>query len=271
MRPRNALVLLLVMAQSVSCSRAPEEARHAPEAGSAAATVTPPAPPAVPDVAEAPVFLLSGFGPFADVKVNVSWQVAERLDGEVICGMRVVAVKLPVVWDEARDRLRAAVKEHGPAAAICLGVGRPGWIDVETVARNRRVNRKDVLGRKPELLVVERGGPSIIPTRLPVERIVERTRELGVAVRTSTDAGDYICNDAFYAILRATEDQAKDPPVPAGFIHLPLARPEGPSTRLTKSEREMKPVKLDELVRAIRAAVEETAAMREAVPAAGVR
>ena len=255
----------------VSCSRAPQESLVVPGPTAASESLAASAPPAVPDVAEAPVFLLSGFGPFADVKVNVSWQVAERLDGEVICGMRVVAVKLPVVWDEARDRLRAAVKEHGPAAAICLGVGRPGWIDVETVARNRRVNAKDARGEKPELLVVEQGGPSPIPTRLPVERIVERIRELGIAVRTSTDAGDYLCNDAFYAILRATEDQAKDPPVTAGFIHLPLARPEGPSTRLTKSEREMKPVKLDELVRAIRAAVEETAAVREVVPAAPAR
>jgi pyroglutamyl-peptidase len=261
--PRFVLAALL----TVSCTETSRVKRAVPKPTVAAA----PTAPAAPGVAAAPVLLLSGFGPFADVEVNVSWQVAERLDGEVICGMRVVAVKLPVVWDEARDGIRAAVKEHGPAAAICLGVGRPGWIDVETLARNRRVDRKDALGRRPELLVVEQGGPPTVPTRLPVERIVERIRELGVAVRTSTDAGGYLCNEAFYAILRATAESSGGESIPAGFIHLPLAQPEGRSGRAAKSEHEAKPVSLDELVRAVRAAIEETAAVCEAVPAAGAR
>lgn len=218
--------------------------------------VAPPsdAGPASPS-ADQLVFLLSGYGPFADIKENESWQVAERLEGEVICGMRVVAVKLPVVWDEAAEKLKAAVRKHRPAAAISMGVGWSGWIEVETVARNRRVNRKDCRGRRPELLVVEQGGPSTIPTRLPAERIVRRIREMGIPVRTSVDARGYLCNDAFYTIMRARTGSA---PLPAGFIHLPRARPD-PSIRVTLSERAAKPVDLDGLVHAVRAAIEETA------------
>jgi pyroglutamyl-peptidase len=136
-----------------------------------------------------------------------------------------------------------------------MGVGWSGWIEVETTARNRRANRKDVLGQRPKLLVVEQGGPSTIPTRLPVEDIVRRIHEVGIPVRTSDDAGGYLCNDAFYIILRATEGET----VPAGFIHLPRARPD-PSIRPSASERDVEPVDLDGLVRAIRAAIEETAA-----------
>ncbi len=211
------------------------------------------------DGVPAPVFLLTGYGPFADIRENESWQVAERMDGEVIAGMRIVSVELPVVWDVAAAKLKEAVRRHRPAAAISMGVGWSGWIEVETVARNRRVNRKDCLGRRPELLVVEQGGPSTILTRLPVERIVKRIREMGIAVRTSDDARGYLCNDAFYAILRATEELAEGPPVPAGFIHLPRARPD-PTIRITASERAVSAVDLDGLVRAIRAAIEETAA-----------
>jgi pyroglutamyl-peptidase len=89
-----------------------------------------------------------------------------------------------------------------------MGVGWSGWIEVETVARNRRADRKDACGRRPELLVVEQGGPPAIPTRLPVERIVRRIRQMGIAVRRSEDAGGYLCNDVFYTIMRAKAGSA---------------------------------------------------------------
>ncbi len=267
--------LLLTATLVISCSTSPQQERRA----TASAVEASPGPASAPASAREPVFLLTGYGPFADIKENESWQVAERLDGEVISGMRVVAVKLPVVWDVAAAKLREAVTEHRPAAAISMGVGWSGWIEVETTARNRRVNRRDVRGRKPELLVVEQGGPSTIPTRLPVEDIVRRIREMGIPVRTSDDAGGYLCNDAFYTVLRATEagsagpGRAEGDPVPAGFIHLPRARnglalqarPD-PSIRVTPSERAVKPVDLDGLVRAVRAAIEETARARSSVP-----
>ncbi len=228
------------------------------------ATRPAPAAPAAPvtsptDAAPArtPVVLVTGYEPFAGLETNTSWEVAKRLAGERVAGHRIVAVGLPVVWEEARAKLGAALREHAPEAAISMGVGWSGWIEVETIARNVRGRHKDNNGALPPASKVEPGGPPEIGTRLPTERIVERLKELNLPARLSDSAGTYLCNEAFYALLRAA-----DPDVPAGFIHLPRAGPDR-AKRPTKGEREAGPVTVDGLTAGIRAAIEEAVGARE--------
>ena len=66
----------------------------------------------------------------------------------------------------------------------------------------------------PTITPSEPEGP--IPTRLPLEKIGEALRKDGYEVRTSDDAGGYLCNHLFYELMsRLPPDKV------AGFVHVP--------------------------------------------------
>lgn len=258
-RPR--LHCLIAAAALIGCASPPAPRHASPAASEAPATPTTPATPAAAAVVEeesrAPVVLVTAFEPFAGLETNTSWEVAKRLSGERVAGHEVVTVGLPVVWEEARAKLGRAVREHYPAAAISMGVGWSGYVKVERVARNVRGRHKDNRGELPPASEVEPGGPPEIATRLPAARIAERLGEMGLPVQLSDSAGTYLCNEAFYALLRAT-----DSGTPAGFIHLPRAGPDR-AKRPTRGEREAGPVTVDALAAGVRAAIEETVGARQ--------
>jgi len=252
---RFSVVWLLAVAAAAGCSaRVPAPA------------TTRAVPVAVPQKAPCPpVVLLTAFEPFAGLETNTSWEVAKRLAGERVAGHEIVVVGLPVVWERARAKLGEAVKQHEPEAAISMGVGWSGYIEVERVARNARGPHKDNRGLLPPAREVEPGGPAEIETRLPTTQIVERLKELGLPVRPSDSAGKYLCNEAFYSVLRATGDGT-----PAGFIHLPRAGPDR-ARRPTRSEMEAGPVAVEGLARGIRAAIEDALGARQMSPQSSAR
>jgi len=243
---RLAVVSLLIMAALTGCS-----ARVPRPATTRAASVT-----SREEASGPPVVLVTAFEPFAGLETNTSWEVAKLLSGEQVAGHEIVAVGLPVVWEEARARLAAAVGEHEPEAAISMGVGWSGYIEVERVARNVRGRHKDNRGNLPPAREVEPDGPAEIKTRLPAAKIVERLEKMGLPVRPSDSAGTYLCNEAFYAVLRATSEGT-----PAGFIHLPRAGPDR-ARRPTKGELRAGPVTVEGLAQGIRAAIEEAVGAR---------
>ncbi len=70
------------------------------------------------------VILLSGFEPFAGERRNPSREVARALDGELIAGLRVKALELPVVYDTAARLMTRVIARVQPAAVLGMGVGR---------------------------------------------------------------------------------------------------------------------------------------------------
>ncbi|MHC4249279.1 MAG: pyroglutamyl-peptidase I [Planctomycetota bacterium] len=236
------------------------EAPASPATPAPAKAIAAPAGPAATSVdaspAKRPVVLVTGYEPFAGLETNTSWEVAKRLAGERVAGHEVVAVGLPVVWEEARAKLASAVREHEPDVVISMGVGWSGYVEVERVARNVRGRHKDNRGELPPAAEVEPGGPTELRTRLPAGRIAERLDKMGLPARLSDSAGTYLCNEAFYALLRAT-----DADTPAGFIHLPRAGPDR-AKRPTRGEIEAGPVTVDGLAAGIRAAIEEAVGAR---------
>lgn len=61
------------------------------------------------------------------------------------------------------------------------------------------------------------GGPLMLESRLPIDRLVRRLSDAGFPVGISHHAGTFVCNHVFYVGL------SKSRPVPCGFIHLPPA------------------------------------------------
>ena len=74
-----------------------------------------------------PILILTGFEPFRGERINPSWEIARSLDGEVVAGMQIKSVRVPVGCAKAARRITGAIVRYRPRAVIGLGEagGRP--------------------------------------------------------------------------------------------------------------------------------------------------
>ena len=75
-----------------------------------------------------------------------------------------------------------------------MGEGRPQWFDIETVARNKRSNRQDNLGKLPTG-PIKTTGPSAVNATIAAQRLHQRLLELGYPIRISNDAWAFLCEE----------------------------------------------------------------------------
>jgi len=162
--------------------------------------------------------LLTGFGPFGDHATNPAWEGARVLDGEVVGGTLVRTARIDVVYERAGEQLASAIELVRPDAVLCLGVAPGDRLLVEVVARNLDdCSQPDNEGVVRNGAPIRVGGPALLPTRLPVRRLVEDLAAGGYEIGTSEDAGGYLCNHLFYRLM----DTWPEPRV-AGFVHVPV-------------------------------------------------
>lgn len=170
-----------------------------------------------------PRVLVTGFEPFDPPWPNPSGLAARALDGRTIAGARVRGVVLPVAWSQAGARLREAIERERPAIAIALGMGGDAFR-----LERRAVDRKDAPDRPDNLGVVRNGGHRDYPLEpedrfatLPLAAIARAMTARGAAPYMSESAGQFVCNDLFYDLLRAADAAGIGA---AGFIHVPHPR-----------------------------------------------
>jgi pyroglutamyl-peptidase len=168
-----------------------------------------------------PVALITGFEPYGGRGRNPAAEVAARLDGMAIAGVRVVTRNFPVAFGPLKDLIPAALDEVDPAVVISLGLC-PG----EAVIRLERVaiNLADfeIPDNDGVVLVdqqVDADGASALFATLPLRQIQVALLDAGIPARLSNSAGTYLCNKTLYRFLCATEERGRA--VPCGFIHLP--------------------------------------------------
>lgn len=169
-----------------------------------------------------PVCLITGHEPFDILDKNPSWETAKALEGEVIAGHRIVAVELPVVYDEIAVPLEAAIERHRPQMVIAFGVGWSGF-EVETVARNgyNPSRYKDNKDRTPPREKIDPNGRDQFATELPAEEIARLLKAEGIGARTSDDAGGYLCNETFYRLMNLDPQGLGKSIRIRGFVHTP--------------------------------------------------
>src|ERR1700689_5766173 len=68
-----------------------------------------------------PILVLTGFEPFRGERINPAWEVARSFDGEVIGGMQIKSVRVPVGCAKAARRITGAIVRYRPRAVIGLG------------------------------------------------------------------------------------------------------------------------------------------------------
>lgn len=187
--------------------------------------------------------LLTGFTPFGGEDVNPSWEAVRALDGTLIGGHRVHAVRLPTEFAASLPALRAALRDADPRIAIAIGLaGGSDGISLERVAINVIDARiPDNAGAQPVDVPVIRGRPAAHFTTLPIKRALFALRDAGIAARVSQTAGTYVCNQVFYGLMDAARRRRG---MRAGFVHVPFLPGQG--RRLHQPS-----MPLDDMVRAI--------------------
>jgi pyroglutamyl-peptidase len=165
--------------------------------------------------------LISGFEPFGGDARNPSAEACIALDGHEIDGCRVRALCLPTAFGAAARVLLREIARSKPRLVIATGVaaGR-AEITPERFALNFADARiADNRGAQPRERTLIKGAPLAYASTLPVSRIVDALRAHGIPASASLSAGAYVCNELFFRLRHALEEQG----TAAGFIHLPYA------------------------------------------------
>lgn len=167
-----------------------------------------------------PTLLVTGFEPFGGDHINPSGELARLLHGHRIGAAQVAGVCLPCVFNTALPALMAALQQHQPRWVLALGLaGSRSAVSVERVAINLVDARiPDNAGAQPVDHPVLVDAPAAYFTGLPAKAIVADLIHAGHRSELSYSAGSFVCNQVFYALMRAL---AQRPGVVGGFIHLP--------------------------------------------------
>ena len=167
--------------------------------------------------------MITGFGPFPGVTDNPSLGVAWALATEPPAGVRVVARELPVTFAGAPLGVAAGLAELEGAASeqvvalLGLGVQPEPSFRLERRARGRLSGgRADNAGHTASAVGVDAGDD--LETSFDLEHLAGILRRAGApAVTLSEDAGGYVCERTYHALLACGGERG----LPALFLHVP--------------------------------------------------
>ena len=192
-----------------------------------------PAKPAAPgprsDPTNAARVLLTGFEPFGGESVNPSWLAVHALHGRRILGRKVVAARLPTVFDDSLRVLNDLLLRNRPELVICVGqAGGRNAISLERIAINVNDARiPDNTGAQPIDTPVVSAGPAAFFSTLPIKTMLQNLQGAGIAAEVSQTAGTFVCNHVFYGLMHELARQPALANTRGGFIHVPWLPEQG--------------------------------------------
>jgi len=170
-----------------------------------------------------PTVLLTGFDAFGGAALNPSWLGAQALHGRQIVGHRVVAARLPTVFDASLGELKGLLAAYQPALVLCVGLasGRAA-LSLERVAINiNDASLADNRGAQPVDTPVVPQGPTAYFSTLPVKAMLLALQRHGLPAELSQTAGTFVCNHVFYGLMHALATQRELAGIRGGFVHVP--------------------------------------------------
>lgn len=144
--------------------------------------------------------LVYGFGAYQQFRDNITARIIKSLPKSAGLMTEIFPVRFQ------RRQFIAALTRHQPDIILGLGQSSRKQIDLETQARNRRR-----AGKTDESRAIFKDRPKFLPATLKIRA--------GRSVRSSNDAGDYVCNYSMYVLLDAIARRRRK--VQFGFIHIP--------------------------------------------------
>jgi len=187
------------------------------------------------------MWILTGFEPFGNYRLNPSWESVKRIDeGEKI--------RVPVAYDDSVHIAREIIGRR-PEIVLATGLSPSSRdLKIETLGINiMYANIPDNKGiiKKGEQIIKD--GENCYFTNVPFIGLAEHLQKSGYKAHVSFSAGTYVCNTFYYALLHyntKTEKKAK-----IVFIHIP------PTDILQKAETKQV-MKIDEITIALKYSLE---------------
>ena len=159
--------------------------------------------------------LVTGFAPFHSFAINPSWSAARALAQRH--PDRIAARLLPVDHLAARTALHIALQELRPTACLCLGLAAGDVFRLEERAR-----------KPAEFFHLP--GPAEHTGTWPWDALAAQLTRLAIPHRRSRDAGQYVCESTYFALLEFAHQHAY--PAQAGFLHVPAISEQFPEVRI---------------------------------------
>lgn len=162
--------------------------------------------------------LITGFDPFGGGKVNPSWMAVEMLPERIgDCVLRKLAI--PTVYGKAATLVLEAAELFRPDLILCVGLaGGRDAVTPERIAVNIRDARiADNEGNQPSGDRIVADGPAAYFSSVPVEKMAQAIRDIGIPASVSNTAGTFVCNDVLYTLLHKYAETNTH----VGFIHVP--------------------------------------------------
>ena len=166
--------------------------------------------------------LLTGFEPFANFKVNSSWQAVQLMaaEGENL----FVCECLQVDYHSARKQLVRLLELHRPESCLCTGLA---------VGDRFRLERH---ARKPEQFS-DLKGPDLYTGQWPWDEALESFQETNLPALSSEDAGQYICESTYWSLLDFRNKHGY--PEKAAFLHVPPLSEDWPIEKIASGIKAM--------------------------------
>lgn len=163
--------------------------------------------------------ILTGFGPFMSVAVNPSWLLAQETAKMLKDHPKINLLcceELEVTYKTVAQRVPELHTIHSPRLAIHIGAAIGfDCIQIETVGQNQSYQIPDVKNCLPDGLCANKAGPNSIQTKIDANALIKycTPKIMGVPIKASTNAGQYLCDFCFYTSLNCNEFSL--------FVHIP--------------------------------------------------
>ena len=179
--------------------------------------------------------LITGFGPFPGAPFNPTQALVARLAAlrrPAFADIVRIAHIFPVSYAAVDRELPQLLAQHRPDALLMFGLAaRTPFIRVESRARNAVTQLwPDAEHASVRRAAIVRGAEAQ-PFGPHSAALLRAARRSGLDVRSSRDAGRYLCNYLSWRGIEAT--RAPGGPALAAFVHVPLVARDPGSRRMT--------------------------------------
>jgi pyroglutamyl-peptidase len=170
--------------------------------------------------------LITGFGPFPGTPYNPTEPLVDRLvrlRRPAFEDVERIGHIFPVSYQAVDVQLPTLLARHEPDVLLMFGLAtRTPWCRVETRARNAitqlwpDASHATVISR-----TIDSATPATRRFGAHTRHLLHAAKATGLSVRSSLNAGAYLCNYLSWRAIEATQQHPRSLPL-AAFIHVPL-------------------------------------------------
>ncbi|PIK49990.1 putative pyroglutamyl-peptidase 1 [Apostichopus japonicus] len=162
--------------------------------------------------------VVTGFGPFAEHRVNASWAAVQEMSKlDLPDYLSVIPVEMPVEYKAVDEIVPLIWARYKPDLVIHIGVSSiAAELTLEQQGHNNGYDKLDISSMLPKAPVCKENGPDCILSRIDMSRVCRdiNSSDCNVKAVVSYCAGRYLCGYAYYTSLYQN-------PTCSAFIHVP--------------------------------------------------